>query len=187
MEEKRQQAPGALEHVRAFVNTADAEDGAEELGSGRALGDWLSARGLAPPALRVAEGDLRHAIELREAIRSILLAHTLGAEPAAETTQVLDEAARRADLRVRFGVAGDTSIEPAADGVDAALGRLLAIVHEAISDGEWDRLKACREHTCEWAFYDHTKNHSGAWCNMRACGNRSKARAYRGRRASTST
>ena len=183
METKRQQAPGALEHVRAFVNTVDIEEGAEELGSGRTLGDWLSARGLAPPSLPVTEEDLRHAIELREAIRSILLAHTLAVEPAEEATRVLDDAARRADLRVRFGVVGDTSIEPGAAGVDAALGRLLAIVHETIGGGEWERLKACREHTCAWAFYDHTKNHSGAWCNMRACGNRAKARAYRERRA----
>jgi predicted RNA-binding Zn ribbon-like protein len=63
---------------------------------------------------------------------------------------------------------------------------LLAIVHEAIGKGHWERLKACREHTCEWAFYDHTKNRSGAWCNMQVCGNRAKARAYRERRAAPS-
>jgi predicted RNA-binding Zn ribbon-like protein len=44
-------------------------------------------------------------------------------------------------------------------------------------------MKACREHTCEWAFYDHTKNHSGTWCTMQVCGNRTKARSYRKRRA----
>jgi predicted RNA-binding Zn ribbon-like protein len=95
---------------------------------------------------------------------------------------VLDRAATRAELRLRFRSDGTPAIEPGAAGVDGALGRLLAIVHDAVSQGHWTRLKACREHTCEWAFYDHTKNRSGAWCSMQSCGNRAKARAYRERR-----
>jgi predicted RNA-binding Zn ribbon-like protein len=71
-------------------------------------------------------------------------------------------------------------------GVEGALGRILAIVHASIADGTWMRLKACHEHGCEWAFYDHTKNRSGAWCNMGVCGNRAKARAFRERRAAES-
>ncbi len=58
-----------------------------------------------------------------------------------------------------------------------------AIVHDSIAQGTWSRLKACREHECEWAFYDHTKNRSGAWCSMQRCGNRAKARAFRERHA----
>ena len=73
---------------------------------------------------------------------------------------------------------------PSAAGVDGSIGRLLAIVHRAVADPEsWRRLKACRLHECEWAFYDHTKNRSGTWCNMAVCGNRAKARAYRERRS----
>jgi predicted RNA-binding Zn ribbon-like protein len=66
--------------------------------------------------------------------------------------------------------------------VDGALAALLAIVHDAMVAGSWARLKACREHTCAWAFYDHSKNRSGAWCSMSVCGSRSKARTYRQRR-----
>ena len=87
-------------------------------------------------------------------------------------------------MRVRFDPAGAALLEPEAAGVDGALGRLVAIVHATVADRDaWKRLKACRLHTCEWAFYDHTKNRSGAWCNMAVCGNRAKARAYRERRA----
>ena len=43
-------------------------------------------------------------------------------------------------------------------------------------DGTFARLKACREHTCEWAFYDHSRNRSATWCSMEVCGNRAKAR-----------
>ena len=70
---------------------------------------------------------------------------------------------------------------PAATGVDAALGRLVIAVHSAMADGSWDRLKACRASDCEWAFIDNARNHSRAWCSMKSCGNREKARAFRER------
>jgi predicted RNA-binding Zn ribbon-like protein len=58
---------------------------------------------------------------------------------------------------------------------------VLAIVAEAMAEGTWSRLKACREHSCEWAFYDRSRNRSGVWCSMEGCGNRAKARAFRER------
>jgi predicted RNA-binding Zn ribbon-like protein len=181
---KQQQAPGELELVREFVNTLDLEEGSEALSSPAALGEWLAANGLAPGGVEPAAADLRRATRLREALRAILLSHGDGSPEPADAWKTLDEGAERARLQVRFGSEGVALIEPEAAGVDAALGRLLAIVHVAVADGDaWRRLKACRLHSCEWAFYDHTKNRSGAWCNMAVCGNRAKARTYRERRA----
>jgi predicted RNA-binding Zn ribbon-like protein len=180
---KQQQAPGELEKVRQFVNTIDIEDGDEQLGSPAQLGAWLIEHGLADQkALRVSEADLDNAIRLREALRSILLAHVGTSPVAPQAAMELDVVACRSRLRLRFDRRGGAALEPQARGVDGALGRLLAIVHRSIALGSWERLKACREHTCGWAFYDHTKNHSGAWCSMEVCGNRAKARAYRERR-----
>ena len=68
-----------------------------------------------------------------------------------------------------------------APGVDGALGRLLVIVYRAMETGTWPRLKACRSDTCQWAFYDHSKNRSGHWCSMAVCGSQHKARTYRER------
>jgi predicted RNA-binding Zn ribbon-like protein len=42
-------------------------------------------------------------------------------------------------------------------------------------------MKACRAEDCRWAFYDRSRNRSRAWCSMRECGNRAKARSYRAR------
>jgi predicted RNA-binding Zn ribbon-like protein len=178
---KQQAAPGALEHVRAFVNTIDIEDGTERLDTPEALVEWLRDRGLAEPGTTSTDDDLERAKRLREALRAILLSHTLGASAPAEAAEALDSAARRARVRLRFDGDGESSLEPDAGGVDGSLGRMLAIVHAARAQGSWQRLKACREHTCEWAFFDHTKNHSGTWCNMAVCGNRAKARTYRAR------
>jgi predicted RNA-binding Zn ribbon-like protein len=179
---KQQEAPGELEHVRAFVNTIDLEEGAEELSGPNELAGWLVQRGLSPAGLVATKADLEQAIGLREALRAVLLAHNADGFIPADAASELDRAATRARLRLRFDTTGSGTLEPEADGVDAALGRLLAIVHRSAAEGSWLRLKACRDETCEWAFYDHTKNRSGAWCNMAVCGNRAKARAYRERR-----
>jgi predicted RNA-binding Zn ribbon-like protein len=183
---KQQEAPGELELVRAFVNTVDLEDGEEQLDDPEALGAWLSANELLDPDVRVSGGDLANAIEVREALRAVLLTHNGGPTAPASAASALDRAAGRAQIRLRFPDEATAVLEPQAGGVDGGLGRLLAIVHDSIAHGTWLRLKACREHTCEWAFYDHTKNRSGAWCNMGVCGNRAKARAYRERRATHS-
>jgi predicted RNA-binding Zn ribbon-like protein len=179
---KQQQAPGELELVREFVNTADLEQGIDLLSDRAGLGGWLAERGLAARDAKVSGADHARAIALREALRAILLAHNGRDAPSEQTSAVLDRTVERARLRLRFDERGVGRLEPTAGGVDGALGGLLAIIHRAGEGGTWERLKACPEHTCEWAFYDHTKNRSGTWCNMAVCGNRAKARAYRERR-----
>jgi predicted RNA-binding Zn ribbon-like protein len=181
---KQQEAPGELEHVRAFVNTIDIETGTEEIASPADLAGWLAERGLAAPPLKAGSADLARALELREALRAVLLVHNGGEQAPSEATAILDAAAQRARFALHFDEHGGAQLEPEATGVDAGLGRLLTIIQRAIAEGTWSRLKACREHGCEWAFYDHTKNHSGAWCTMDVCGNRAKARSYRERRSS---
>ena len=179
---KRQQAPGQLEHVRAFVNSVDIEQGVEELDSPAHLAGWLTEHGLARAELEADPADLRRAAQLRDALRELLRAHTDGLPPPGPACTVLDEVARRARVTLRFDQHGAAKLESECAGVDRALGGLLTIVHDSIADGTWPRLKACREHTCAWAFYDHTKNRSGTWCTMDVCGNRAKARSYRERR-----
>ena len=86
---------------------------------------------------------------------------------------------RERQLDLRRAAEIDRNGDPAGTPVT----RLTLRYSSAADRDAWKRLKACRLHTCEWAFYDHTKNRSGAWCNMAVCGNRAKARAYRERRA----
>lgn len=181
MAAKRQDAPGELEHVRAFVNTLDLEAGKESLVSAAALSAWLAEHGLASRGVRATGEDLVRAVALREALRESLRANS-GEGPAPPgACRTLDEATRRARLHPRLLADGTSEMAVGARGVDGALGRLLAIVHRSASEGTWPRLKACRLPSCGWAFYDHTKNRSGSWCTMAVCGNRAKSRAYRAR------
>lgn len=179
-------APGELEIVRRFVNTRelffDGRPERDDLDSPRSLAAWLEAAGL--PSGDAAPQALRRARDLREALRALLLAN-VGEPLDARAVSVCNEIAAAAPVRVIFAADGTAAVEPVARGVEAGLGALLAIVQRAQVAGTWERLKACRAHDCEWAYYDHSRNHSRAWCDMSVCGNRAKARAFRRRSAAS--
>ena len=171
-----------LEIVQAFVNTVDLGSGSDELETPPALVAWLTKHALIEKGTQASEQDLTRSRALREALRAFLYVNS-GGELDPEAPAVLDKAAERSGLRLRFDAEGAASLAPRAEGVDGAHGRLLAIVAEAMRAGSWARLKACRSDDCRWAFFDGSKNHSRAWCSMALCGNRAKARAFRERQA----
>lgn len=172
-------APPPLRLVQEFVNTTDREHGREWLGSTSELAAWLRARALIGPHVGVRPSDLARAVELREALRDWLVANNTGDDGAAALA-VLNRAAVRTRLGVEFDDDG-VALRTRARGVDRALGQIVALVADAVRDGSWDRLKACRN--CRWAFYDYSRNRSATWCSMQLCGNRLKTRAYRRRTA----
>jgi predicted RNA-binding Zn ribbon-like protein len=170
-----------LEQVIDFVNTLEVETGEDALETPAELARWLTERGLleARPG-RLREADRDRAIELREALRAMMLANN-GAAPDPRAVAVLERAARDGELGVHFGARGGVELAPGASGTAGALARLLVPVARAIADGSWRRAKACRADDCRWAFYDRSRNRSGVWCEMAVCGNRTKVRAYRER------
>ena len=178
-------APGRLELVRQFVNTADLADGTDELDGLDALAAWLRERSLIGPRERLAPEDLQRALAVREALRDLLEYRSGGALD--EPVHVLNAVPAGALLRVAFDRQGTPSLEPVAGGLDRALGELFAIIHTAAVDGKWDRLKVCADDGCRWAYYDQSRNRSRSWCNMAVCGNRSKAREYRRRQRAVET
>jgi predicted RNA-binding Zn ribbon-like protein len=181
-----QTIPPGLELVRDFVNTFEYDTADtpppenEQFRAPEQLREWFSARGLIATGEPVTEADRRRAIEVREALRALLLANN-GEPLDRDTVAVLNRAAEPSHLLVRFQGDGASDLAPVGAGVEAAIGRILANVVQATADGTWSRLKACSAHTCKWAFYDKSRNHSGKWCDMAVCGNRAKARSYRTR------
>jgi predicted RNA-binding Zn ribbon-like protein len=181
---RRDPAPGDLELIRQFVNTYDVEDAWEGLTTPAELGIWFAERGLLPGKRPLTDDDLATAITLREALREVLSANaghaTAGDVAAAHRT--LDRLASHYPMRVRLD--GDAHLEPSVGtGISPAIAGLLATIYDAMTVGTWPRLKVCRNDECQWAFYDHSRNRSGAWCRMAICGNRMKGRAFRARQA----
>ena len=169
--EGRQPAPGELRLVQLLVNTSEPDVGRDDLADAGAVGRWLVEQGLLADteAGMVTEGDRTRVVTLREALRDLLGANAgEPLDPAASA--VLDLETSRVPLQVR---------------IDGVVARLLAAIAAASIAGTWRRLKACRDDTCRWAFYDSSRNASSAWCSMAVCGNRAKARRHRERRKGT--
>ena len=182
-EEQSKAAPGQLALVQALVNTqyGQGRRAHVELTSPEQLRAWLVAHRLLADGTPVTEGDFRRVLQLREALRSLLRANN-ETEILASQVDVLNRLTSNAPLTVRFHHNELPTLEPDITGVDGTLARLVGIVFTAMTDGTWARLKACRNERCQKAFYDTSKNRSGAWCSMAGCGSRLKARAYRHRR-----
>ena len=175
-------APGALETVRRFANSIDIETGEEELSSPAALAEWLRDHALCERAPRLKREDLERGLELRDALRAVLLANAGGVELSPSSMTTLNRQLSAAPLALQFTASGKAHLEPAGQGLEAAFARLAAIVNEAMADGTWWRLKICIADDCSWAFYDRSRNHSAHWCDMANCGNRAKVKAFRQRR-----
>jgi predicted RNA-binding Zn ribbon-like protein len=173
-------APQPLELVRSFVNTYDAEELTDKLDGPDAARAWLAEHELLAAGEKVTPAERRRLVDVREALRSLLLSHSgVELDPSAPAT--LDAAARRAQLSVGFASDATTHVVPRAAGADGAIGRLLQVVTDAMADGTWQRLKVCLADDCLWAYYDTSRNRSAVWCDMQICGNRQKVRAFRAR------
>jgi len=181
---QRDPAPAPLATVQAFVNTNDLEGGRERLGSPDDLRAWLVDHELLEPAGDVSDDELRRAIAMREAIRALAAGHNHLPADSESAMALLNAQAERARLAPELDVQEGLRIVPRAGGVDGALGQLLAALYASVSDGTWDRLKACERDSCRWVFYDRSKNRSGSWCDPADCGTRERSRrAYRRRKA----
>ena len=135
------------------------------------------------PATQLTEADVEHAREAREALTALIGGNN-GFDVSAAALERLDRAAAKALLRVRFETGSTGRLEPAAGGLDGALGRFLAILMQARSDGLWPRFKICANGACRKAFYDYSTNRSGRWCNSSRCRSAINVPAFRRRHPS---
>jgi predicted RNA-binding Zn ribbon-like protein len=170
-------APGDLERVREFVNTVELGEHKDPLSSDDTLAQWCATSGICAALDTQGLVDLRG---FREALRAVLEANA-GEGNATECWHALEPYVARTGYKMYIGADGTPALAPEGAGAEAAMAALLAIVYRSIMDGTWPRLKACRKHSCRWAFYDRSKNGSGAWCSMQVCGNRAKAQRRRAR------
>ena len=49
---------------------------------------------------------------------------------------------------------------------------------DLLTSGKLDRIRRCSEEKCGWLFLDMSRNRSRKWCDMKDCGNRTKARRH---------
>lgn len=168
--------PAHVELIQSFANTLDVDDATDSFTTRNELTRWLYENELLARRTPSTDDDLALALRLRSGIRDAMAAHhgDLPVESA-------DLTAATARLPLRMDCCGDgPHLEPVDKGVRGALARILIAVNQAVIGDDWRRLKVCPDDTCQWAFYDATKNRSKSWCGP-GCGNKAKTRRYRQR------
>jgi predicted RNA-binding Zn ribbon-like protein len=140
---------------------------------------YLGRNSVAPEQARAG---LERAIELREALFAIFTAVVNRSEVSADALQTLNELSQEAGKRSILVERNRRFAWAFADrfSCDAVL---WPIAQSAVDLLVLDRLlfvRTCSSKTCEWFFFDTSKNHRRRWCNMKVCGNQAKvARFYR--------
>ncbi len=173
-------APGELETVQAFVNTASVDGQADSLANPAALGRWLSRRGLLPADVELSEHDRERALEVRWALRALLAAKIRG-ELDAEAAARLERAAGEARCRPIYDDGGPVGLSAADPSLDSALGAVLAAFVVARATVYWPHFRLCALTGFRRAFYDAARSRTGKWCTKR-CGNRMRMATYRSRK-----
>ncbi len=196
-------APGVLRRIEELVNTRSIEAGRDEIATPGQLASWLRDRRLLAAGVPVTADEHDRAVLIREGLRELIAANNAERPLAGEAGPVAADGAQdtrrtrrspgSAALANLAGLARRLPLVLDVDGskprlmplsrgtADTVLASLLGAVAESVASGTWDRLKICQNPDCRWAYYDHSRNRSRAWCSMAVCGNRAKARAFRSR------
>ncbi|MEW2515976.1 CGNR zinc finger domain-containing protein [Streptomyces sp. NPDC046870] len=165
----------------SFVNTHAGGRG-EQLEDAHTLRQWLRAVG--HPDDAVSDADAATAREFRDALQTLLLAHSQKeaappecvARAEARIARIADGAPLRA-VTTRFA----TTLVPVREGVWGAFGAILAAVAELDRAGMWQRIKACRNEVCHEGFLDRSRNASALYHGP-GCASMVSMRAYRQRK-----
>ncbi|MGW6724827.1 CGNR zinc finger domain-containing protein [Nocardia sp. NPDC055029] len=176
-------APGQLRWIEEFINTRRADR--DDIASPEQLVAWLQERNLVTAPVNATPQQRDRAEQIREGLRALIAGNNAepvdsprpdGLNPTAGT--IFARLAPALPMTLDVTAQPPQLIPATGDPIDAALTRLLIAVAEAVATSTWQRLKACREPSCRWAYYDHSRNRRRTWCSMDLCGNRAKARNH---------
>ncbi|TME49452.1 MAG: hypothetical protein E6I55_01910, partial [Chloroflexi bacterium] len=113
-------APGRLELVQEFVNSAELPDGDDELASSTAAAAWLRRHGAGVG--RITDAERRRLTDVREALRSLLqgnAGHAVEPNAASLLTSTFNDAGLGAVISPR-----GAQLVPARSGVQGFFGEL---------------------------------------------------------------
>ncbi|GHE46015.1 zf-CGNR multi-domain protein [Streptomyces vinaceus] len=175
----------AVETVLAFVNTRANGGGEQELFvDGHSFAAWLAGRDDFGGEIVATDADAAAARELRDALVTLLLAHSGDEESVGEPLHHAEEHLRRAGALYPMATvvtARGVELTSPQAGVPRVFGTVLAAVTTVAQTGDWGRVKACRNPPCHFGFFDRTRNGGGLYCST-GCGSQVSMRNYRQRR-----
>jgi predicted RNA-binding Zn ribbon-like protein len=179
-----------------FANTIHdrrAEDKEEELHDISDLLQWAKEAALLSPAdhdrlaahyrrnSRETAAALTRAIAIRDLLISIFTGISNDRSLSSQHLSDLNSALAQAPGLLRVHKNSDrieTEWTSAADGLGQILFPVLTSAAELLASPRVGRIRECGSNDCTWLFVDESRNRSRRWCDMRACGNRMKARRH---------
>ncbi|WP_367820872.1 CGNR zinc finger domain-containing protein [Streptomyces sp. LMG1-1-1.1] len=173
-----------VETVLAFVNTrADGSGRREAFGDGDAFAEWLAEHDEFGGETVATDADAAVARELRDALVTVLLAHSGDEESLGEPLLRAERHLRRVGSLYPLATvvtAGGAELASPQEGVPRVFGTVLAAVTTFAQSGDWGRVKACRNPPCHFGFLDRTRNGGGLYCST-GCGSQVSMRKHRRR------
>ncbi|NUW42065.1 CGNR zinc finger domain-containing protein [Nonomuraea rhodomycinica] len=145
------------------------------------LARWTLAAGLLDASPEVSADDLAGALALREAIYRLATAARTGAPFDPADRETLNRAAATAPVGVLLGEHG---LERRGD-LRAALSTAARAAAELVGGPQAGLIRECEAAPCTRLYVDTSHRRTRRWCDMRGCGNRAKAAAFRARGKTT--
>lgn len=191
-----------------FVNTAGsrvAESvGTDHIGGYGDLIEWAKQLNVVTKAVtdsldaeaRTRPGEAAEVVtrarELRESIFAIIAARQRGQSAPEGAVATLNAELGLALGHLRLVQEGEQfgyTFEQAAEALDCMLWPVARSAADLLTQGgvHLERVRECAGDTCGWLFIDMSRNHSRQWCDMRDCGNRTKARKHYQRKKALGT
>jgi predicted RNA-binding Zn ribbon-like protein len=171
-----------------FVNTRRERwrRGVETLVTPEDLATWLVRAGVMDASASVTQKVLAQAVDLREAIDTLLVGAIDGTPVAStEAITLIDDWLVFAGVRPQL-VGGEDGApllteRAAADSPRRALGTIALDAATMLGTDQRSRIRICASETCSARFFDRSPAGRRRWCSMRTCGNEAKARRHRQR------
>ncbi|MCU1682480.1 MAG: hypothetical protein JWQ81_3219 [Amycolatopsis sp.] len=157
--------------LRARRNLAPTE----MLDAPSSLDAWFRVSGVVKGSTNSQLSDLPKAIELREAIYSLVAARLTKDDYDESAFAVLNRAARAAPVVPQLTPAGLRL-----DGTsEQALSSVARAAIDILSGPDKELLKECGRPECTQVYLDRSHGFRREWCAMKTCDNKMKAAAYR--------
>ncbi|GAA1387560.1 CGNR zinc finger domain-containing protein [Catellatospora chokoriensis] len=140
---------------------------------------------LDPARVHVTAGELAALVRLRDGLWELAWALTRGHPVSPGIAALVDDAAAQPSPAPRLratglGFAREWTLPVTGTQLLSAVAR---DVVDVLTGPHADRVRECGGHRCGLVFLDTSRPGSRRWCSMERCGNRSKVRALRERRA----
>ncbi|MFD7436447.1 CGNR zinc finger domain-containing protein [Streptomyces sp. NPDC059861] len=187
-------APGGLAFVQELMNTIAAGKPRREdlLADPSTAENWLrdalaNLAGRPEAAVSGVELDpegLERLRDFRDDLRHTL---TTPDSDSAVPDGPASTALPTVSVSMHWDAAGRVQPVPRGSGWRMVASLAAIEVFKAQLDGSWSRIKTCRNPRCAVAFFDHSRNNSGVWHDVKVCGNAANLRAYRARLRATRT